>query len=35
MPAYVGGEIEPDALLHELETFVSAPEMGENEALHA
>ena len=34
VPTYVRSEIEADALLHELETFVAPPEMGQDESLH-
>lgn len=35
VPAYVRGEIEPNALLYKLETLVPASKVGEDEALHA
>ena len=34
VPTYVRSEIEADALLHELETFVAPAEMGKDESLH-
>ena len=34
VPTYVRSEIEADALLHELETFVAPPEMCQDESLH-
>lgn len=35
VPAYVRREVEADALLHELETFLSSSEVGKNKTLHA
>ena len=34
VPTYVRSEIEADALLHKLETFVAPPEMRQDEPLH-